>query len=58
MWKVWVYRACERTMQMHNGKCHQKNIECGLCKYEAKDIEKLDLHIATCEMLNMMNVNL
>ena len=40
----------EWTMQMHNGKCHQKNNECGLCNYEAKDIENLDLHLTTCEI--------
>ena len=38
------------SMQIHQGKCHIKNIECGLCEYRAKDNEQLDIHIKTCEI--------
>ena len=31
-------------------KLHSEKIECGLCNYEAKDIEALNLHISTCEI--------
>ena len=37
------------TMQLHHGKCHSKSIECGLCQFEAKDLERLNLHLKTCE---------
>ena len=38
------------TMQIHHGKTHSKNIECGLCEYEASDTENLELHLKTCEI--------
>ena len=37
------------TMDVHVGKFHGEIIECGLCNFEATDIEHLSLHIATCE---------
>ena len=33
------------TMEVHVGKQHSENFECGLCSYEAKDIEALNLHL-------------
>ena len=38
------------TMEVHVGKLHNEKIECGMCNYEAKDIEGLNLHISTCEI--------
>ena len=32
------------------GKHHSEKIECGLCNYEAKDVEALDLHLTTCQI--------
>ena len=38
------------TMEVHLGKYHSEKIECGICGFEAKDIESLDTHLSTCEM--------
>ena len=37
-------------MQIHNGKVHSQNFECGLCDFPAKDLETLNLHLITCEI--------
>ena len=39
----------EWTMQIHNGKHHMDQIECGLCEFQAKDISNLDMHLSTCK---------
>ena len=43
---------CENflTMEVHIGRLHSEQIECGLCNYEANNIDNLNLHIATCEI--------
>ena len=38
------------TMEVHVGKQHSENLECGLCSYEAKDMEALNLHLTTCQI--------
>ena len=38
----------ELTMEIHLGKMPQENFECGLCGFEAIDLEKLELHLFTC----------
>ena len=43
------------TVEVHVGKCHSEIIECGLCEYEAKDSENLNLHLATCEIYTCEN---
>ena len=40
-------------MEVHVGKSHSEIKECGLCEYEAKDSENLNLHLATCEINQM-----
>ena len=40
----------EYTMEVHNGKDHSDNFECGLCEYAAETEENLELHLFTCEM--------
>ena len=40
----------EQTMKMHVKKNHSETISCGLCNFEANDIETLDTHTFTCEM--------
>ena len=40
----------ELTMDMLLGKMHQENFECGLCGFEALDLEKFKLHLFTCEI--------
>ena len=47
---------CEWTMQIHFSKNHNKgNIECGLCDFEAKDLECLEMHLTTCEIYECAN---
>ena len=36
-------------MQIHHGKCHSELFECGLCDFEAKTLDNLELHLTTCE---------
>ena len=40
----------ELTMEVHQGKNHDTNFECGLCGFLAKTEEDLDLHLFTCEI--------
>ena len=37
------------TMEVHAGKAHSDIIQCGLCDFKAKDLEKLETHLSTCE---------
>ena len=37
-------------MEVHVGKQHSEIFECGLCNFEAKDIEALNLHLTTCQI--------
>ena len=39
-----------QTMVMHFRRNHSENISCGLCDFEAKDIETLDIHTLTYEI--------
>ena len=38
------------TMEVHIGKDHSENYECGLCEFEAKNFENLDIHLNSCEV--------
>ena len=38
------------TLQIHNGKAHGSTLECGLCEFQAKDLETQNLHLKTCEI--------
>lgn len=40
----------EMTMEVHIGKNHNENFECGLCEYVANNLEALDTHLFTCEI--------
>ena len=42
------------TMQIHHGKCHGKKLECGICDFQAKSLENLDLHLTTYETYKCM----
>ena len=37
-------------MEVHIGKDHSENHDCGLCGFEAQTWEKLDIHLNTCEV--------
>ena len=36
-------------MEVHLGKVHGDKFDCGLCDYNAKDLENLEMHLSTCE---------
>ena len=38
------------TMDVHSGKDHSDNFECGLCEYAAENEESSELHLFTCEI--------
>ena len=38
------------VMDVHIGKKHSENFECGLCEFEAGDMEALNIHMFTCEI--------
>ena len=40
----------EIGIEVHVGREHGDNFECGLCEYIAEDLENLDLHLLTCEV--------
>ena len=40
----------EISMEVHHGRKHCLNYECGMCEFVAKDTEELELHILTCEI--------
>ena len=42
--------GCDIDMEVHMGKVHGEKFECGLCDYEAKDLETLETHLLTCEI--------
>ena len=37
------------SLDVHHGKFHNIDFECGLCDYKGKDVEKLETHLSTCE---------
>ena len=39
----------EVSMEVHISKIHSEVIECGMCEYEAKDLESLEVHLVTCQ---------
>ena len=40
----------EVSMEVHVSKVHFEKKECGMCEYEAKDLEALELHLVTCQI--------
>ena len=36
-------------MEVHSAKHHGDKFECGLCDYEAADLNNLEVHLSTCE---------
>ena len=38
------------TMEVHAGKAHTDNLECGLCENNFENIENLNLHLQTCDI--------
>ena len=43
------YGGNELSVEVHHGKCHSVDFECGLCDYKAKSLENLNTHLTTCE---------
>ena len=49
---IWNYKGDECytvTLELHIKKFHSEKIPCGLCEYEAEDLEDLEIHNTTCE---------
>ena len=44
-----IYWGEEIDMDVHSAKLNWDKFECGLCDYEATDIENLEIHLSTCE---------
>ena len=42
--------ASEDSMQIHVGRKHCEQYECGLCQHETKTREDLETHLKTCEI--------
>ena len=38
------------TMEVHFGKTHSDNLECGLCEVQMDTLENLEMHLFTCEI--------
>ena len=47
----------ELTLEVHTGKVHSGNSECGLCNFLGKNTEQLDLHQTTCETYTCISCN-
>ena len=37
-------------MEVHTGRCHSADYECGLCDFKATNLENLETHLSTCEI--------
>ena len=37
-------------MEVHIGKCHSENDDCGICSFEAGSLQSLETHLRTCEV--------
>ena len=40
----------EKTMDVHSGKEHSNNFECGICDLKLRNKEDLEVHLFTCEI--------
>ena len=40
----------KKYMEVHLGKYHSENFECGLCEHKEKSLENLITHLFTCEI--------
>ena len=45
-------------MHVHHGKRHMPIFQCGLCDFETKTLEDLDIHLFTCETFKCMSCKL
>ena len=48
----------EETMKVHVKKLHSETIECGLCDYEAGNLEIIETHLFTCEVFDCYYCNM
>ena len=44
------YVTNELSLYVHEGKTHSGDFECGLCGFVAGTLEKLEIHLHTCEI--------
>ena len=47
----------QSEMELNIGRKHSDQLECGICNYEADNLENLTIHLATCEIYNVKIVN-
>jgi hypothetical protein len=48
----------EDSMIVHLGKCHSENLECGLCEAGFDELNKLEMHLNTCEVYECGSCNI
>ena len=48
----------DETMEVHIGKTHSDNLECGLCEVQMDTLENLEMHLFTCEIYVCCSCNL
>ena len=46
------------SMHIHHGKKHSQTLHCGLCDFDSKTLENLDIHLFTCEIFKCMGCQL
>ena len=45
----------ELSIEVHQGKYHSEDFECGLCEYKSGSLENLNIHLSTCECFECDN---
>ena len=48
----------EASMEVHAGRKHSGNFECGICGYVANESENLEKHLLTCELFTCTRCDL
>ena len=48
----------EITMEVHHGRKHSQDPECGLCEFKANSGENLETHLVTCEIYDCKRCDL
>ena len=46
------------TMEVHHGRKHSQDPECGLCEFKANSRENLETHLVTCEIYDCKRCDL
>ena len=46
---MYTHSYTEDSKIVHLGKCHSENLECGMCEAGFDELNKLEMHLNTCE---------